>query len=130
MFLQMRLELPSLAAGAGSGQTFNSNAGAGGTGAGVITVDYDFSATATAAGVIAALQAGYDTAVTIGAGDTAYFAILDADGGAPDFYNIFEVTNTTAGDLTDAALANAGVNISLLATTSAGTTVALTDWVL
>lgn len=118
------------AVGAGTGQAFSSNTGAGGTGVGVISVNYDFSATATTAGVIAALQAGYDTSVTIGAGDTAYFAILDADGANPDFYNIFEVTNTTGGNLVDAAIADAGVNISLLATTSAGTTVALSDFIL
>ena len=122
----------ALTVGAGTGQTFDSDDQVGGTGVGLISVALDFTAgVSTEQEVINALRAGYNTAVTVGAGDTAYFAIADTNAGAvATFFNIFAVQNTTAVALTNGGLAGSGVNFTLVASTTPGAAVALGDFIL
>lgn len=116
--------------GTGASNRFFSSVGPGDS-VGVITVDFDFSAAPTTSAVIDAITAGYPFLVEIGAGDIAYFAILDAGaaGTADDFYNIFAVQNTTGVDLDNAALKAAGVNVTLVASTAAGGIVVAIDFI-
>jgi len=114
--------------GGGGGDTFDSAT----DGVGIVTVDYDFSAASKAGNVIDAIIAGFNTSVTIDDGDTAYFAILDEDGGtaANDFYNIFAITNGSGGDLAGADLKDADVDVTLVASTAAGDVVVGGDFIL
>ena len=122
----------ALTVGAGTAQTFDSDDQAGGTGVGLISVALDFTAgVSTEQEVINALRAGYNTAVTVGAGDTAYFAIADTNAGTvATFFNIFAVQNTTLVALTNGGLAGSGVNFTLVASTTPGAAVALGDFIL
>ncbi len=117
---------------AGAIEVFDSRSISNNYGVGVITVDYDFSANNTASGVIDAILAGYRTIVVLGAGDIAYFAILDAGaaGVTDDFYNIFAIQNNTAFEAVDAGLKGALINVTHVASTTAGEIVVASDFIL
>jgi Ca2+-binding RTX toxin-like protein len=118
--------------GTGVAGAFDSRSNSNNNGVGVITVDYDFSANNTASGVIDAILAGYRTVVVLGAGDIAYFAILDAGaaGVTDDFYNIFAVQNNTVSAAVDAGLKGALINVTHVASTTAGEIVVASDFIL
>lgn len=100
--------------GAGVGSEFDSATDS----LGIVNIDFDFSAASNSGAVAAALNTAFDqgnAGISIGDG-TYYFAILDADGANPDFYNIFEVINT-GGSL--ATFIDAGITISNIANVDA-----------
>ncbi len=118
--------------GTGVAGAFDSRSNSNNNGVGVITVDYDFSANNTASGVIDAILAGYRTVVVLGAGDIAYFAILDAGaaGVTDDFYNIFAIQNNSAFEAVDAGLKGPLINVTHVASTTAGEIVVASDFIL
>jgi hypothetical protein len=117
--------------GTGNLEAFDTDAAGANEGVGVITVDFDFSAAATTGNIINAIIAGYDGGVRIGAGNIAYFAIIDEGGAgaADDFYNIFAVQNTSGGTLISAQLKAATVNVTLVGSTAAGDVVIAADFI-
>ena len=94
--------------GNGTGQSFDTTVFD--DAVGLILSNFTVNLATTGEDVINALGVAFNNGITIGADDTAVFAIQE-DVAGQDRYNIFAVENTTDLALADAGLINAGVNV-------------------